>query len=68
MNYFHEYEKLKKVRDSITPGSIWRDFCGEVEITEVLIAKYEVHYANIPSGDTGEYPLKSFIKHFHRVG
>jgi hypothetical protein len=68
MNYFEEYEKLKKVRDSITPGSIWEDFCGEVEITDVSIAKFEVRYVNIPSGGIGFYGLNNFIRHFHRVG
>jgi hypothetical protein len=66
MNYFQEYEKLKKVRDSITPGSIWEDFCGVVKI--LYVTSINVYYTNLPTGGKGDYPLNDFQKHFHRVG
>ena len=65
MNYFQEYEKLRKENSLITPGSIWEDFCGEVRIINVI--RTRVYYANRPSGTLGRYSLNNFIKDFHRV-
>ena len=66
MNYFQEYEKLKKANALITPGSIWEDSMGEVKI--FYTTRSSVCYANLPSGVRVEYPLNDFKKHFHRVG
>lgn len=66
MKYFQEYEKLRKENIDITPGSIWEDYCGHIEITRVTINS--VGYKNLDSGEYGRYPLILFKRHFHRVG
>lgn len=65
MKYFQEYEKLRKENSLITPGSIWEDYCGQIEIINVTWTT--VYYKAYPSGDTTNYPLKLFKNHFHRV-
>lgn len=66
MNLFQEYEKLKAANQLLTPGSIWRDSCGDVKIREVN--QSVVKYIAIPQGYNQEYHKPSFIRHFHRVG
>jgi len=66
MNYFQEYEKLRKTNALITSGSIWEDCCGEVRI--LYKTKFTVFYTNIPTGGRNGYPLSKFKEHFHKVG
>ena len=67
MNYFQEYEKLRKENSLITPGSIWKDYLGEVEIINVTGTR--VYYKVYPNIDYSSacYPLKLFKRNFHRV-
>jgi len=66
MSLFQEYEKLKEANQLLTPGSIWRDSCGDVKIREVN--QFRVKFIAIPQGDNHEYSKPSFIKHFTRIG
>jgi hypothetical protein len=66
MSLFLEYEKLKASNQLLTPGSIWRDACGDVKIREVN--QFEVEFTPIPQGDNQTYHKPSFIRHFRRVG
>jgi hypothetical protein len=67
MSLFLEYEKLKASNQLLTPGSIWRDSCGDVKIREVN--QFEVKFIAIPQGynQVYQYHKPSFIKHFTRI-
>jgi len=65
MTLFQEYEKLKAANQLLTPGSIWRDSCGDVKIREVN--QFEVKFIAIPQGYYQEYHKPSFIRHFTRI-
>ena len=65
MSLFLEYEKLKASNQLLTPGSIWRDSCGDVKIRGVN--QSVVEFTTIPQGYNQEYYKPSFIRHFHRI-
>ena len=65
MSLFQEYETLKASNQLLTPGSIWRDSCGDVKIREVN--QFEVEFTPIPQGDNQVYHKSGFIRHFHRI-
>ena len=68
MTLFQEYEKLKAANQLITPGSMWKDFCGEVKIREVN--QNEVQFINMPDYNDKSvygYSLVLFCRHFTRI-
>jgi hypothetical protein len=66
MSLFQEYEKLKEANQLLTPGSIWEDTVGEVEI--VSTTSSHVNYINTHTGGYDYYLKRAFLQEFHRVG
>jgi len=64
MNYFQEYEKLKASNQLLTPGSIWRDNLGEVEIN--YITETNVYFQCLSSTLDNDFVKSDFLRHFRR--
>lgn len=67
MNYFEQYEQLKKDNSLITIGSIWTDIMGRVRVVHVTsnLVYYYDYTTNLYSD--GGYLKSRFIKLFIRI-